>query len=119
MPTHLYCLLPSRADVRAPSLAGIGGAPARAPAIGASTARVGTGPDDAAAPAVGALRAHAAGAGAALERATPLPARFGQRFATDDDCRRALRRRDDAVAARLAEVDGCVEMRVLLVPAPV
>jgi hypothetical protein len=116
--THLYCLLPGAADVPPASLAGIGGARVRALAIGASAAWVSDVPEAGAPVTAASLTAHDAVTRAALERATPLPARFGQRFATDEACRRALLRRADAIADALAEVDGCAEMRVVLVPAP-
>jgi hypothetical protein len=100
------------------SLAGIGGAPVRALAIGASTAWVSDVSDAGVPVGAASLRAHDGVTLVALERGTPLPARFGQRFATDEECRRALLRRSDAIAVALADVEGCVEMRVVLVPAP-
>lgn len=119
MPTHLYCLLPRSADAAAPPTGGIGGAPVRTLDAGAVTAWVGTVPDDAPAPDAAALRAHDAVAAAALAVATPLPARFGQRYASDEACRSALAGRAAALLARLEEVAGCVEMRILVAPPPV
>lgn len=116
MPTHLYCLLPRSADVPAPSLEGIGGAPVRALDAGALSAWVSTLPDPAPVADTAALRAHDAVASAALEHATPLPARFGQRYESDEACVSALESRAAALAAKLSEVSGCVEMRVLLAP---
>lgn len=118
MPTHLYCLLPRSADAVPPPASGIGGAPVRALDAGAITAWVGTVPDDAPAPDAAALRAHDAVAAAALAVATPLPARFGQRYASDESCRSALAGRTTALLARLEEVAGCVEMRILVAPPP-
>ena len=118
MPTHLYCLLRRSADVLAPALAGIGGAPVRAIDAGAVTAWVSTLPEPAPPADAAALRAHDAVASAALVLATPLPARYGQRFASDDECRSALERREAALGASLAAVAGCAEMRVLCAPSP-
>lgn len=116
MPIHLYCLLPRSADVLAPALEGIGGAPVRAVAVGSVAAWVSTLPEPTPPADAAALLAHDAVATAALSLATPLPARFGQRFESDDECRSALERREPALRAGLAEVAGCVEMRVLLAP---
>lgn len=118
MPTHLYCLLPRGAELSAPELEGIGGAPVRAIDAGAVTAWVSTLPDPATPADALAIRAHDAVTTAALALATPLPARFGQRFDSDEACRSALERRESALSASLEAVAGCVEMRLLLAPPP-
>jgi hypothetical protein len=54
---------------------------------------------------------------AALETgATPLPARFGQRFENDDACRIALGGRAAAVGSLLAALQGRVEMTLIITP---
>ena len=115
MPTHLYCLLPPGSAPPA-ALAGLGDAPVRVLRAGALDAWVSTPPaegtrmDD-----TGALvrhaRAHDAVVAAALATGeTPVPARFGQRFATDEACLADVARRDAALASLLARVRGHVEM---------
>jgi hypothetical protein len=44
---------------------------------------------------------------------TPVPARFGQIFASDDACRDALDERETRLLSDLARVAGSVEMRVI------
>src|SRR5438105_2809751 len=57
------------------------------------------------------VRAHDAVVEAALETgSTPVPARFGQRFDSDDACRDALRNRAASVESLVADVQGFVEM---------
>lgn len=63
------------------------------------------------------VRAHDAVVEAALETGTtPVPARFGQRFDSDDACREALRNRAASVESVLADVQGTVEMTLILTP---
>lgn len=130
MPTYLYCLLSAgpaeQALTPVRDIAGIGGAPVRPlrvdDASGVIEAWVST-IDDAA------LRATDTGETAALalthnavvEAAlatgrTPIPARFGQRFADDAACIADIGRRVLGLQALLARVAGCVEMGVLLAP---
>jgi hypothetical protein len=45
---------------------------------------------------------------------TPLPARFGQTFASDDECIAALSAKQVTMSAGLARVAGMVEMTVIL-----
>jgi hypothetical protein len=60
------------------------------------------------------IRAHDTVVAAALGTgSTPLPARFGQTFESDDACARVLAERD-SLSAALARVAGMVEMTVLL-----
>jgi hypothetical protein len=63
------------------------------------------------------VRAHDAVVEAALETGTtPVPARFGQRFDSDDACREALRTRAASVESLLADVKGSVEMTLIITP---
>ena len=60
------------------------------------------------------VRVHDAVTDAAMATGvTPVPARFGQHFQSDDACRDALRSRAPRLLADLARVDGLVEMRVI------
>ena len=114
MPTHLYCLLPAN-SASPEALVGLGGGAVRALRVGSLDAWVST-VDDGRAPAgrdalVAQARAHDAVVSAALARGTtPLPARFGQRFADDAACVTELASRGDTLLRQLARVDGCVEM---------
>jgi hypothetical protein len=63
------------------------------------------------------LLAHNEVIGAALATGrTPIPARFGQRFADDATCLADIERRGDAIRRALTNVAGCVEMGILLAP---
>jgi hypothetical protein len=63
------------------------------------------------------VRAHDAVVEAALETgATPVPARFGQEFASDDACRGALQSYSNSVTSLLADMQGFVEMTLILTP---
>jgi hypothetical protein len=63
------------------------------------------------------VRAHDAVVEAALETGTtPVPARFGQRFESDDACCEALRSRAASVESLLADVHGTVEMTLIITP---
>jgi hypothetical protein len=66
------------------------------------------------------VRVHDRVVRTALERETPLPARFGQSFAGDAALRRSLEARADMLVRSLERVRGGVEMtvRVLLSGAP-
>ena len=114
MPTWLYALLPPGSSAPPPALAGVGPAHVRALRTGVvdawvSDAQGEVGPRD-----VAAARAHDAVVQAALETGvTPVPARFGQRFASDDACAAALARESPRLEALLARVQGMVEMSVI------
>jgi hypothetical protein len=113
MPTYLYCVLPTESEVLATMPRGFDGA-VRALDAGAVTAWVETVPDAAITPTVDRVRIHDAVTDAALATgATPIPARFGQLFATDDACHSALITRAVRLRADLARVAGLVEMRVI------
>lgn len=129
MATYLYCLLPApaAADAVPRGLVGIADAPVRALVVdaggGAIAAWVATLRDDVLRTAdrrdLAALAVtHDAVVQVALETGqTPLPARFGQRFADDAACIADIRRRAASLRGAVARVAGCVEMSVLLVEA--
>ena len=56
------------------------------------------------------IRAHDAVVRAALRTATPLPARFGTTFRTEEELRESLREREAELSAALERVAGRVEM---------
>jgi hypothetical protein len=61
------------------------------------------------------IRSHDAVVAVAFDTgSTPLPARFGQTFASDDECVAALSAKQAAMSAGLARVAGMVEMTVIL-----
>ncbi len=63
------------------------------------------------------VRDHDAVVEAALDTGTtPVPARFGQRFDSDDACREALRNRAASVESVLADVQGSIEMTLIITP---
>ena len=116
MTTHLYCILPH--DMGAaipPGLSGLAGERVRVLEIDGLVAWVS---DARTIPvSVDGVRAHDAVVEAALDTGTtPVPARFGQRFASDDACREALRNRAASVESVLADVQGTVEMTLILTP---
>jgi hypothetical protein len=93
---------------------GIGGTAVRALAAGAVTAWVETLGDRTVAPSIERVRVHDAVVTAALETGeTPLPARFGQLFDSDEACRAALLEQAGRMESDLARVRGLVEMRVV------
>jgi hypothetical protein len=127
--THLYCLLPH--DLRAsipPGLSGVNGALVRAIPVDRIIAWVsdvvyevpnltlfegGSSPP----PYWPAVQAHDAVVEAALETgATPAPARFGQRFDDDAACAAAIASRAASVESLLADIQGCVEMTLIVTP---
>jgi len=125
MPTHLYCLLVADAAEKPPlpdvsGVLGVGGAPVRRLRLGAAgiDAWVST-IDEARSLDRGDTAARALAHNAVVDAAlatggTPVPARFGQRFADDADCIADIERRAPALRALLHRVAGCVEMGVLL-----
>ncbi|MGH7619238.1 MAG: GvpL/GvpF family gas vesicle protein [Gemmatimonadaceae bacterium] len=117
MTTHLYCVLPH--DLRAalpPGLSGLAGERVRTLMVDGLVAWV----SDVARTlpvSVDGVRVHDAVVEAALDTgATPVPARFGQRFDSDDACREALRSRAASVESLLADVRGSVEMTLIITP---
>src|SRR5262245_43601439 len=114
MAVHLYCMLPrgGRDSGSVPiGLSGIDGAPIRALVVNGVEAWVSDVDPPRAIPTEGAkgqklingVKAHDAVVEAALDTgATPVPARFGQRFDDDDACRVVLERRVEPVSRVLA-----------------
>ena len=109
---HLYCLLPEGSPPPE-GLAGVAGTPVRRLRADAMDAWVSEMPAPLPARDVAAARAHDAVVAAALGRGTtPLPARFGQEFASDAECVRTLERQAPALRESLARIAGLVEMTV-------
>ncbi len=117
MSTHLYCVLPHalRGDVP-PGLSGVDGARVRALTVEQLVVWV-SDVERRAPMSFDGVRAHDAVVEAALEMgATPMPARFGQTFSDDAACRTAIARRATSVETVLEELQGCVEMTVIITP---
>jgi len=120
MTTHLYCLLPHEVDASVPpGLSGITGAAVRAISVERMVAWV----SDVAREIPfltlvgGDVQAHDAVVEAALETgSTPVPARFGQRFDDDAACAAAIASRAASVESVLADIQGCVEMTLIVTP---
>ena len=94
---------------------GVGGGLTRILRADAISAWVETVPERALAPTIERVRAHdAVTETALLSGATPLPARFGQIFDSDEACLEALRTQATRLLADLAEVQDLVEMRVIV-----
>jgi Gas vesicle synthesis protein GvpL/GvpF len=110
-PTYLYCITAPAAPGPTPATIGVDGAAVRQ--LGpAWVSDVETRPVRAT---VDRIRAHDAVVAAALDTGvTPLPARFGQVFASDDDCEQAISARMSELSAALARISGMVEMTLLL-----
>jgi len=114
MPTYLYCILPAGSEPLAPMPTGVGGTAVRVLTAGPLAAWVETVGQRSMPPSIEAVRVHDAVVTAALETGnTPLPARFGQVFESDDGCRTALLERMDRMQSDLTRVSGLVEMRVI------
>jgi hypothetical protein len=117
MTTHLYCVLPRAIGATVPDgLVGLDGAGVRALDAGSLTAWVSdviaTGPIS-----IDGVRAHDGVVEAALETgATPIPARYGQRFDSDEACSAALILRSTSIESLLENVEGQVEMTLILTP---
>src|SRR5262245_60128268 len=117
MTTHLYCVLPHAMRAAIPAgLSGLAGARVRALPVDGLVAWV----SDVAREmpvSLDGVHAHDAVVEAALETgSTPVPARFGQRFDDDDACRAALANRSMSVESLLADVQGFVEMTLIITP---
>ena len=110
-PTYLYCLTAPAAPDPPPATVGLDGGEVR---------RLGDAwVSDVASRSVKAsverIRAHDAVVSAALGTgSTPVPARFGQTFADDNECVAAILAKKESMSAGLARVAGMVEMTVLL-----
>ncbi len=123
MSTHLYCVLPheprgdAAAGAKVPKgLSGVAGARVRALPVNHLVAWV-SDVERGVKVNVDGVRAHDAVVEAALETgSTPVPARFGQRFADDRACLDALTSKAASVESLLADMQGFVEMTVLIAP---
>lgn len=126
MTTHLYCILPDEtAGALQPNLSGLDGAPVRALRVERMVAWVSDVEREVpvsfegvrAEEAFASVRAHDAVVEAALDTgSTPVPARFGQRFASDDACRAALVKQGMLLESLVSTVQGMVEMTLILTP---
>lgn len=116
--TYLYCLLRASGDPPA-GLVGVDDAGVRAVDLGGLVAWVSDVAETTIAPSPARAQAHDRVVRAALERATPLPARFGQVLADEAELRTVLLARRGALESGLQRVDGAVEMTVrMLVRTP-
>lgn len=117
MAIYLYCLTePGRAPPE--ELRGISRATVRAVDVaGRLAAWVSDLPEELGPATTEQVQLHDCVVRAALAKATPLPARFGQSFAGDSALRRALEARVDSLVRSLERVRGAVEMTVrILLP---
>jgi hypothetical protein len=116
MKTHLYCVLPH--EVRSsvpPGLNGLSGEAVRALSVDGLIAWVSDVTRESRTHLYDGVQAHDAVVAAALETGTtPAPVRFGQRFDNDDACRAALASRSASVESVLADIQGHVEMTLLI-----
>jgi hypothetical protein len=123
MPTHPYCLVASVERVPA-SLLGVDGAPVRALVVDDVSMWVSDAPTLAAGTTVERVQRHQEVVRhhdvvmAALDLGTtPVPVRFGQRFASDDEARRYLAEKLPDLRHLFERVAGMVEMSVIVAPA--
>ena len=125
MVTYLYCVLaPPKTDAFPSGLTGLAGTPVRAvvvherEGVEAWIATIEESTLHASGSALAKLAvAHNEVVDAALATGrTPLPARFGTRFADDDALLTTLQERQAQLIDRLHRVAGAVEMSVLVVP---
>jgi hypothetical protein len=120
MSTYLYCVLPGKARPPVPTvpagLAGVEGGSVRALLVDHVVAWVSDVQREIAV-SVDGVKAHDAVVEAALETgATPVPARFGQRFVDDEACRAALISRGASVESLLSSMQGLLEMTIIVMP---
>ena len=116
MGTYLYCIHAEPAAVPA-SLTGIDGAPVRTLDVPSLEAWVSDVREVPVTVSVDRMRAHDAVCAAALEsKDTPLPIRFGQAFASDEDAKANISAKASQLSNRLRRVSGCVELRVVVRP---
>ena len=115
MRTYLYGLILRRnAHLVPPQIAGIRGAPVSVLACDSLSALVSE-VDAPRSSDVDALRAHDHAMQTVVRHGTTAAAvRFGQTFSDEADLRRHLTGRIPELAATLEELDGCVEMRLLM-----
>lgn len=117
MTTHLYCVLPDAVcGAIPPGLSGLAGARVRALPVDGLVAWVSDVARDVPI-SIDGVKAHDAVVDAALATgSTPVPARFGQRFDDDDACRAALANRSGPVETLVADMQGLVEMTLIVMP---
>jgi len=117
MSTHLYCVLPQAQRASLPAgLDGIAGARVRVLPVDGIIAWV-SDVERGVPISIDGVKAHDAVVEAALETgSTPVPARFGQRFESDEACRNALVRQAPSVESLLSTIQGFVEMTLILTP---
>ena len=117
MTTHLYCILPGEnSSVMPTDLSGVDGARVRTLPVDGIVAWVSDVAREMPASIEG-VRAHDGVVEAALDTgSTPVPARYGQRFPSDDACREALASRAATLETLVATVQGFVEMTLILTP---
>ena len=117
MTTHLYCVLPQEVDATVPpGLSGLAGAEVRALPVDGLVAWVSDVSRGVELSYEG-VRAHDAVVEAALGTgSTPVPVRFGQRFDDDDACRAAIASKAASVESLLADMQGYVEMTLIITP---
>lgn len=117
MAIYLYCVL--RATREPPAgLLGIDRSPVRAVDLGDLGAWVSDIATTPIVPSPGRAQSHDRVVRAALDRETPLPARFGQVVPSEAELRAALSERREALTSALTRVEGAIEMTVrMLVPA--
>jgi hypothetical protein len=110
-PTYLYCLTTPTAPDPPAGTAGLDGGEVRR----LGDAWVSDVSSRSVQATVERIRAHDAVVTAALGTgSTPVPARFGQTFADDNECVAAISAKKETMSAGLARVAGMVEMTVLL-----
>jgi len=112
MPTYVYCLLTASREPRSGTPHGLDGAPVRVVHVGPVDVVASDVAHRSPTPSIERVRAHDSVVRWALERQTPLPARFGQTFADDAAVMEAVRVRQLAFTAALERVRGLVEMTV-------
>lgn len=119
MSVHLYCVLPGEGRSAVPEgLHGLAGNGVRALPLETAALVAWVSEVERSLPvSIEGVREHDAVIDAALNTGgTPVPARYGQRFASDEDCRAALASRAASVTSLLDTLKGMVEMTLLFAP---
>jgi hypothetical protein len=116
MPTYLYCLLSAGDEPPTVAVRGLDDQPVRSLDAGAVRAWVSDVAHVAPQATVERALAHDVVVRYALERTTPVPARFGQTFTSDAALVESVRAREAASLRALERVRGSVEMTVRLLP---
>ena len=118
MTTHLYCLLPHERLGSVPNgLNGVFGERVRALSVDNGIVAWVSDVQRELPVSLDGVRAHDAVVEAALRTGTtPVPARFGQRFESDEACRAALFSRAALVESLLSTIQGFVEMTLIVTP---